>query len=101
MSDDNEAEMKQARANENFVTIDEFTAHAAKVLQRLNELKRSIVITQHGKPAAVLVTPEEFDYLRYQVEFLEAFREGMADVAAGRVTSQEDLEKQLKEEFGE
>ena len=60
MSDDSEAEMKQARANEDFVTIEEFTTHAAKVLQRLNEIKRSIVITQYGKAAAVLVTKEEF-----------------------------------------
>ena len=96
-----EADMKPLRVSEDFVPIGEFKAHAAKVLKRLNELKRSIVITQHGKPAAVLITPEEFDYLRYQIRFIDAYKEGMADIAAGRVTSHEDFEKELKEEFGE
>jgi prevent-host-death family protein len=70
------------------------------VVRRLREHRRPVVITQSGKPAAVLLSPEEFDRLIYRARFLEAVGEGLADADAGRVVSDEALGKLLDDEFG-
>lgn len=53
------------------------------------------MITQNGKPAAVLLSPEEFDRLTERDRFMAAVRHGLADVEAGRVVDDEDLEDDL------
>jgi antitoxin YefM len=80
--------------------IGEFKTHAAQFLRKLRERGRPMVITQNGKPAAVLITPEEFDHLREHHRFLAALREGLADADAGRTISDADLEREMDAEFG-
>ncbi len=55
--------MKTLMISEDIVPIGEFKVQAAKVLRQLRDSGRPIVITQNGRPAAVLITPEEFDRL--------------------------------------
>ena len=55
-----------------------------------------IVITRHGKPAAVLLGFEdEDDWIEYRMlndpRFLKRIAEGRADIKAGRFTRLEDL----------
>jgi predicted transcriptional regulator len=44
-----------------------------------------VVITQNGRPAAVLMSPTAFQELRERQEFLQAVAEGVADTESGRV----------------
>ncbi|HSL82115.1 MAG TPA: type II toxin-antitoxin system prevent-host-death family antitoxin, partial [Thermoanaerobaculia bacterium] len=60
----------------------------------------SVVITQHGRPAGVLVSPEEYDRLREHDRFLEAVHQGLADAEAGRTISDEELGASLDDLFG-
>lgn len=55
--------MKSMHISEDIIPIGKFKSHAAKVLRQLHDGQRPIVITQNGSPAAVLLTPEEFDRL--------------------------------------
>ena len=48
----------------NVVPIAEFKAHASQMLERIRENHHPILITQHGKAAAVVLSPEEFDRLQ-------------------------------------
>lgn len=73
------------RVSEDIVPLGEFRTHAARVLERLREENRAVVITQNGRPAAVLVTPEEYDRLHEHRRFVSAVEEGLADVDAGRI----------------
>jgi predicted transcriptional regulator len=59
-----------------------------------------VVITQGGKPAAVLLAPEEFDQLASRARFLDAVDEGLADAEAGRVLSDDELGAVLDEQLG-
>ena len=79
---------------EDIVPIEEFKTHAAQVFRLLRENGRALVITQNGKPAAVLITPEEFDHLREHHRFLAALREGLADADAGRVICDAELQRE-------
>ena len=59
-----------------------------------------MVITQNGKPAAVLITPEEYDKMQEHRRFLTAVQEGLDDVTAGRTFSDDELDAELEAELG-
>jgi prevent-host-death family protein len=88
------------RIAEDILPLGEFKTHASRFLRRLHDQRRPLVITQNGKPTAVLITPEEFDHLREHHRFLAALREGLADADAGRVIDDADLEREIDAEFG-
>jgi len=92
--------MKPLLLSEDIVPINEFKAQASSVLRKMRQSQRPVVITQNGRPAAVLITPEEFDQMREREHFLAAVREGLADSEAGRVLEDEEVERLLNEEFG-
>jgi antitoxin YefM len=92
--------MKPLQLSEDILPIGEFKTHASQVLRKLRESQRPVVITQNGRPAAVLITPEEFDALHYQERVREAIMEGLADSEAGRVFEDEEVKRLLDKEFG-
>lgn len=92
--------MKPLHVSEDILAIADFKARASEVVRRLREHRRPVVITQGGKPAAVLLAPEEFDQLVHQAQFVAAIEEGLADVKAGRVLSDEELDAALDEQLG-
>ena len=66
----------------------------------LRDRRRPLSITQNGKAAAVLLSPEEFDRLTTQARFVAAVQDGLADHEAGRVISHEELGRRLDARFG-
>lgn len=57
-------------------------------------------MTQNGKAAAVMLSPEDFDRLTTQARFVAAVQDGLSDLAAGRVVSDEALGHRLDARFG-
>jgi prevent-host-death family protein len=92
--------MKPLRVAEDILPFAEFKAHASEVLRGLGERGRPVVVTQNGRPAAVLLSPEDYDRLSEHARFLEAVRRGLEDDAADRVISDEELGAELDREFG-
>ncbi len=92
--------MKSVQVSRDILPVGELKTHTSRVLRRLRASQRPIVITLNGKPAAVLITPEEFDRLYERERFVEAVGKGLADAEAGRVVDDEVLSAELDEEFG-
>ena len=92
--------MKPLHVADDIIPLARFKAQASQVFKRLHEEQRPVVITQNGKPAAVLITPEEFDQVQEHQRFMGAIREGLDDVSAGRVLDDEDLDAALEAELG-
>ncbi len=92
--------MKPIQIADDIVPLADFKAHASRLFRQLRENQRPVVITQNGKPAAVLITPEEFDRIGERTRFVEAVREGLADADAGRLIDDEQLGLELDAEFG-
>ena len=82
---------------DDIVPIGEFKAHASQMLKRVRSSNRPLVITQNGKPAAVVITPEEFDMLSERRRFVAAVEEGIRDADAGRTVTSEELEHEPEE----
>jgi len=84
------------------VPIAEFKAQASQFLERIRENNQPILITQHGKAAAVILSPEEFDRLQkiqYERYVLTEIVHGQADALQGRTVSHEEVKAQLQERY--
>ncbi|UCG87715.1 MAG: type II toxin-antitoxin system Phd/YefM family antitoxin [Gemmatimonadota bacterium] len=91
--------MDPLHISEDIVPLGEFKTHASQVLRRVRERGRPIVITQNGRPAAVLLAPEEFDRLVEKRRFTSAVESGLSDSVAGVVVDDEDLDSLLIKPF--
>jgi prevent-host-death family protein len=91
--------MKPMKVAEDILPIGQFKSRAAEVLGRLRRDHRPIVITRNGRPAAVLIAPDEFDRLQQHQMFMEAVREGLAEAERGEVMDDEVLAGELDAEF--
>jgi prevent-host-death family protein len=92
--------MKAMPLSEDVLPLGDFKTHASRVLRQLKDSQRPVVITQNGRPAAVLITPEEFDRMQERETFLLAVHEGLDDANAGRLVEDQEVERILEEEFG-
>lgn len=81
-------------------TITEMKAGAASLLDQLNAERRPVVITQDGKPRAVMMDVESYEELRDALGLLKLVAQGEEDFRKGRWTRQDGLfdrlEKRLK-----
>ena len=92
--------MKSLRLSENFVPVSDFKAQASEWLRKLNEDDAPVVVTQNGKPAGVLLSPEAFDELTERAAFMASVSEGLADAEADRVSPDAAVRRRLDERFG-
>lgn len=87
--------MRPVQFAKDIVPIGAFKAKAAAWLQRLRQSGGSIVITQNGVAAGVLMSPEEYDRLQEKERFLESVAMGLADAEAGRTIDAAELRRRL------
>jgi prevent-host-death family protein len=87
------------RVSESIVPVSDFKAQASEWLRRIEVSGQPLVITQHGKAAGVLLSPQAFDRLMAQAHFIAAVEEGLADAEAGRVHSHAEVVAEMKQRF--
>ncbi len=90
--------MKAVQVSKDIVPIAEFKAQSASWLERVRASGQPVVITQNGKPAAVMISPEEFDRIQHQyTEFVRSeIRAGEAAIAAGEVYTSDEVRAHLE-----
>ncbi|MEX0890307.1 MAG: type II toxin-antitoxin system Phd/YefM family antitoxin, partial [Balneolaceae bacterium] len=74
-----------------------FRKHAADFIERIKSQKRSIVLTQHGKSAAVLVDVSEFQKMLQKLEMMEDLMEAERQIARGEVYTHEEAKQRIEE----
>lgn len=74
--------------------VSDFRANAADALRVVQETGRPLVLTQHGRSAAVLLGVSAFQSLLDELEELRDVQRGLADLAAGRVSAHEDVREE-------
>jgi antitoxin YefM len=88
--------MKNISVSSDIIPVGEFKASLAKYLKEINSKRNSIIITQNGKPAGVLMSPSEFDELRTTKLFIDSISRGLSDSDSGDVYSTSQLKNELK-----
>ena len=76
---------------EDIVPIAELKANMSEIVRGLDARPRPLVVTLNGKPAAVVMSPREYDLLSYRSRFIEAVNEGLADTEAGRTYDADEV----------
>ncbi len=88
--------MKPISISKDIISLSDFKNKASKILHQVQNSHRSLVITQNGKAAAVLISPAVFTLLTEQARFVNAMQRGLTDVKNGLVLPDEDLDKELR-----
>ncbi len=87
--------MKPLRVSEDIVPLGRFKSEASQWLEKIAKSRQTLVITQNGMPAGVLMSPAEFDRMRDKQRFLEGIAAGVRDAEEGRVVSTREVRKRL------
>lgn len=79
-----------------------FKRDTAKFLRQMKKTGEPIVLTVNGKAAAVVLDPDEYEYLREKDrrEAVAAIKRGIADAEAGRVTEAETFFREFEKKYG-
>ena len=73
------------------VPVGELRSNMAHRLDQLKSTGRPVVITQNGKAAAVLVTPELLDEIEERSAVVRLVMQGLRDVAAGQLVDDDQV----------
>lgn len=92
--------MRSIRVSENVVPVSEFKAQAVDWLKTIASSDAPVVVTQNGRPAAVMLSPKAYDAVTEQARFVAAVSEGLADVDAGRLIDHDAATARLRARFG-
>ena len=76
-------------------------AHLTELLDDVEARHEHVVITRKGRPAAILVSPEEWEAIEETLDILQdqdalqALRESEEDVKAGRLYSVDEVRREF------
>ncbi|CAN5906904.1 hypothetical protein BH11MYX3_BH11MYX3_12750 [soil metagenome] len=85
---------------EDIIPIAELKAKLSEVVRGLDARPRPLVITLNGKPAAVVMSPREYDRMAYRERVITSIADGLADSAAGNVSTSEDVLERMRARYG-
>lgn len=83
------------------VPFSDARSHLTELLDEIEEVHEHVVITRNGRPAAVVMSQNEYESLIETLEVLSdpqlmaALAESDEDVAAGRVQPWEEVKREL------
>jgi antitoxin YefM len=84
------------RPSQDVQPLSAFRANAAGFIDQVRETKRPLVLTQHGKSAAVVLDVDEYEALVEQVELIRDIRDARAEMARGEGIPHEDVVAELR-----
>ena len=87
--------MKNISIAKDIIPIGEFKTSISKWINKTKVTGQPVIITQNGRPAAVMITPNYFDELQQSRLFLESVSRGIADAESGNVFNTEQLLSEL------
>lgn len=76
--------MVNLKPSEDIQPLSEFRANAAAVLKQVQDTDRPVVLTQHGRGAAVLMGVERYEALMEELELLRDVQAAEREVADGQ-----------------
>jgi antitoxin YefM len=77
--------------------VTEFRANTSAVIEQMHSTKRPVILTQHGRCAAVLLDPEVYEGLIDEIELLRDLAISEAQIAAGQVIPHEEVVRRMRE----
>jgi prevent-host-death family protein len=82
--------MQRLRINEDIRPLSEVRTGMANFIKQVQETKRPLVITQHGKGVAVLVDAHEFEAMQDKMDLLMDVQTSLQQIDNGQGVEQAD-----------
>jgi antitoxin YefM len=79
--------------------ITEFRANTSAVIEQMHATKRPVVLTQHGRSAAILLDVDVYEGMIDELELLRDLSIAEAQIAAGQVIPHEEVVRRMREKF--
>ena len=89
--------MKSIRIANDIIPLGEFKSGISTCLKKVQATGHPLVITQNGRPAGVLLSPEEYDRLIYRTQFTESVERGLVAAESGEVYTTGEMKERLAE----
>jgi antitoxin YefM len=87
--------MKNILVASDIIPVSQFKSGLAKYLKEIQNKRNTLIITQNGKPAGVLISPSEYDEMRQTKLFIDSISRGLSDSEKGEVFSTSQLKSEL------
>lgn len=86
------------KLSEQIKPISYLKAHAAEIVRNLSKQQEPLVITQNGKPKAVLQDIKSYEQTQETIALLKILSLGMRQIEEGKVIPAEDVIGRLREQ---
>jgi prevent-host-death family protein len=86
---------KAIKFSEDVIPIGELKINPGKIVRRLGETRRPMLLTSRGKGVAVMQDLAEYENAEEEKAFMRAVVQGIADIESGRTLTISELEKRL------
>ncbi len=88
--------MTQAvKFSQDVVPLGDLKVNPGKVVRRVDETRRPVLLTSHGRGVAVVQSLSDFEAAQEERDFMRAVVVGLADIDAGRVVPLSDVIREL------
>ena len=81
--------------SEDVVSLGDMKVNPGKIVRRVDETGRPVLLTSHGRGVAVVQALSDYEAVQEEREFMRAVVAGLADVDAGRVVPLADVKRRL------
>ena len=88
--------MPKLKPSRDIKPVTEFRANAAQFIEQVQETGQPVVLTQHGRSAAVLLDVESYEAMVDELALLRDVRLAEEQVAAGKTRSHAAVAKRLR-----
>lgn len=82
-------------ANPKLTPVTEIKRRATEIIAKLRDDRVPIMITEHGRSAAILLDVSEYEHLLRRLQILEGIARGERAALEGRVVSHAQAKKRL------
>jgi len=76
--------MQRLRVDQDIRPLSEFRAGVAAFFKQVQETKRPLVITQHGKGVGVLLGVQEYEAMQKTIELLQDVQKSVTQISEGK-----------------
>jgi antitoxin YefM len=88
--------MQRIQLDKDILPLSEFRANVASCIEEVRKTKRPIVITQHGKSAAVMIDVSEYEALMEKLEILTDIHVAETQIQSGNGIEHSEVKKQIR-----
>ena len=87
--------MQRLRIDQDIKPLSEVRTGIATFIKQVQDTKRPVIITQHGKGVAVLLDAHEYEAMQEKLELLTDIQTSLNQLEKGAGISQEDAKEEV------